>query len=302
MKNKKFAPPLTTIFYLLALGIILSLIVCFSTALIARQIKLQKSYTHLESVYPSFVVQNVNFSKYIMHGTTHQQNMHFTHLSIYLVQGSAQIKIDMSGFSINKAKTKPHQKTLVLDCVAHNFISGVDIFIEPEGIHLVEEINPKEFSEEELKSIRASTTKGAIFLGAGAGALTSVRSDQQLNPLGNAALGLVRGSHFANELTEGLVGAGIGAGAGALLAGGASYVFTPRFVVAMQTALTSKEDLTSILRATKPLIAQEILGEHWNERAEAEHYYKAKAQKKIKELARELGWKEVYIQYVEAPL
>lgn len=265
-----------------------------AAALLARRIGLERSWDRLKNAYPSLVFQRVAFSKYLVQGTIPETEAHFAKLDIYLVRGSADIRFDLSPFAIDKRATDWINRVLVLECARSSeaFLSDVDVFIEPDGITLVESVAPREYTTEEMDSLKQKAALVTGAAGAGAGALAGSILDQ-----GSKSIF----SRFPVIGYSGGLSTLVGAAAGGTLAAGTAYLFTDNFIAALQGSAQKPAQQAELLHAAIPLIAREIRGDTAEKRDDLEQYYRVRFEKRMGAIAREFGWKGLVIEYGDAP-
>lgn len=265
-------------------------IACASAAaLLARRIGLERSWDRLKAAYPSLVFQRVAFSKYLVQGTISETDAHFAKLDVYLVRGTADIRFDLSLFSIDERATDWINRVLVLDCENEgDFLSDVDVYIEPSGVSLAESVAPREYTKEEMDSLKQKAALVAGAAGAGTGALTGSVLDQ-------GTKGLL--SKIPILGYSGGISTLVGAAAGGTLAAGTAYLFTDNFIAALQGSAKKPAKTAELVQAAVPLIAREILGDTSEKRENLEHYYRIRFEKRMTAIAREFGWKALVIEY-----
>jgi len=270
--------------------IALSLIFCATSgiALLARRIKLQSSWTHLQNVYPSLVFQRLTFSKYIVQGTVPETNSHFAKLDIYLVQGSADLQCKLDSFVIDKVQTNWFKKILVLKSNTNEeFITTAQVHIKPEGLIFVDSVIPEEFSDEEISMLKKNVALGAGVMGAGVGAFAGLNADKSFKSV-------VPGLSLTGY--SGGISALLGAAAAGGLASGAVYLFTNSVIAKLQSESKKPAQMQDLLLAVEPLIMQDILGDSYAERVDTERDYRKQFESRMQVVAREFGWNKVVIQ------
>ena len=274
----------------MALLAALALVLCGLAALksLVGRRRLERSFAEFTRASPTLVIKRVGFSKYLARGSLPGADPHFANLDVFLIRGTADIQYDLSQFRVNRKRTNYFTRTLALEYAGkERLLVDADIHVEPDGITLVESIDPVEFTKAELDSASAFAAAPAGIAGALIGGTA-----------GSAASGAIPFMKYSGGLGS-VLGGAAGALAGGAAGAGSAWLFTDKLLTSLQQGRTRELSMMELIASAKPLIGMELVcgealdGPDWER--EVERRYREEFAARMTELAPAFGWRRVVL-------
>ncbi len=255
---------------------------------LVSQRRLERSFSEFTRSSPTLVIKRVGFSKYLARGSLPDADPHFASLDVFLIRGTADIQYDLSQFRVDRKRTNYLTRTLALEYAGkRRLLVDADIHVEPDGITLVESIDPRDFTQAELDRASAFASAPAGIAGALIGGAA-----------GSSASGAIPFMKYSGGLGS-VLGGAAGALAGGAAGAGGAWLFTDKLLTGLQRGRTRELSMMELIASAKPLIGMELVcgealeGPDWER--ETENRYREEFAARMTELAPAFGWRRVVL-------
>lgn len=253
----------------------------------------------------ALVLETVRFSRYLVQASPAGADPRFFRAAVYHARGEASVVCDLRRAAIDERRTDWLNRVLVLRTDWRSadtaFPSSVQVSLDPADITLIEKIEPRGYSAQDIEQASKAVAVGTATLGAAAGAGLGGAAGSALGSLASPLPRVLR-LPSASRTLGALAGAAAGGAAGGAISARAGFLATGAFMAALSSTGEELDSPVLLASAARPLIALEILGapgresaasvsERWE--ADARERYAALAERRIREIGLSLGWNDV---------